>query len=31
MDREGVEVAMNWLVDAVKASDRYYEKSSARA
>lgn len=28
MDREGIEAAMNWLVDAVKASDRYYEKSS---
>ncbi|KAG1693327.1 hypothetical protein DVH05_023791 [Phytophthora capsici] len=29
LTREGIEGAMNWLVDAVKASDRYYEKSVA--
>lgn len=29
MYREGIEGAMNWLVDAVKSSDRYYEKSAA--
>ncbi|RLN96286.1 hypothetical protein BBJ28_00020739, partial [Nothophytophthora sp. Chile5] len=29
LTREGIEGAMNWLVDAVKASDRYYEKSAA--
>ncbi|DAZ98065.1 TPA: hypothetical protein N0F65_001940 [Lagenidium giganteum] len=27
--REGIEPAMNWLVDAVKNSDRYYEKASS--
>ncbi|RLN59082.1 hypothetical protein BBJ29_004377 [Phytophthora kernoviae] len=29
LTRDGIEVAMNWLVDAVKASDRYYQKSAA--
>uniref|UniRef100_A0AAV1UPD3 Uncharacterized protein n=1 Tax=Peronospora matthiolae TaxID=2874970 RepID=A0AAV1UPD3_9STRA len=28
LTREGVEGAMNWLVDAVKSSDRFYEKSA---
>lgn len=25
---EGIEDAVNWLIDAVKASDRYYAKTS---
>ncbi|RMX63809.1 hypothetical protein KXD40_006253 [Peronospora effusa] len=29
LTKEGIEGAMNWLVDAVKSSDRFYEKSAA--
>lgn len=25
---EGIESAVHWLIDAVKSSDRYYEKAS---
>lgn len=29
LTKEGIEGAVNWLIDAVKSSDRYYEKATA--
>uniref|UniRef100_K3WSN4 ADP-ribosylation factor-like protein n=1 Tax=Globisporangium ultimum (strain ATCC 200006 / CBS 805.95 / DAOM BR144) TaxID=431595 RepID=K3WSN4_GLOUD len=29
LTKEGIEDAVNWLIDAVKSSDRYYEKAAA--